>query len=452
MVDKALLDFTLESQNWQRTLRVLETNLQGMVAESTGNLRATANELLGKVKSIFDDSQALARENVNCGADIIASSANVALRNALIDLQNTLDFLGQDNRPHVSPTPIVCSVIPSYVSVSKWPGGQLVLSGANFNVFGSEKPTVRIEREGTGDEVVAPNLVSLTNDYRLQINVPALIQAGKFDESARQLVVVWNEERVNPNEIPIDHSPPEAPLLADFSADRRAGLAPLTVKFQDISAGGPEHRSWDFGNGVTSTADTPTTTYTIPGLYDVQLKVFKGGFQNTKTQPGYIQVKDRLTILGCPFSREQEQPGDRSYPKLDGQGITSIRAAGNVNLQHIEDQHAATICATGAVYINGDINDQAKVSIYALGGITVEYYIQGQAQVSLNSGAGIWIKHEIKNNASVAMCAVQGIGVSNGVHDRAQVLVGSKLGPVSVSPQAGGASVQPASCSNVALL
>jgi PKD repeat protein len=60
---------------------------------------------------------------------------------------------------------------------------------------------------------------------------------------------------------------------ADFTADPRVGTAPLTVKFTDLSTGGPTSWSWTFGDGTTSTEQNPVHVYALEGGYDVTLTV-----------------------------------------------------------------------------------------------------------------------------------------------------------------------------------
>ncbi len=64
-----------------------------------------------------------------------------------------------------------------------------------------------------------------------------------------------------------------AQLKADFSASITQGCSPLTVNFQDNSTGSPTSWFWDFGNGITSTSQNPTVTYTLYGNYTVRLIV-----------------------------------------------------------------------------------------------------------------------------------------------------------------------------------
>ena len=58
--------------------------------------------------------------------------------------------------------------------------------------------------------------------------------------------------------------------VADFSANPTSGYAPLSVQFTDLSQYATS-RSWDFGDGTTSTEQNPAHTYSAAGTYTVNL-------------------------------------------------------------------------------------------------------------------------------------------------------------------------------------
>jgi hypothetical protein len=63
------------------------------------------------------------------------------------------------------------------------------------------------------------------------------------------------------------------PPVAGFSATPATGYAPLVVSFTDQSTGFVISRTWDFGDGVTSTAQNPIHAYTAAGTYTVTLTI-----------------------------------------------------------------------------------------------------------------------------------------------------------------------------------
>src|SRR5262245_27155989 len=66
--------------------------------------------------------------------------------------------------------------------------------------------------------------------------------------------------------------PGRAPVAA-FSASPTRGQAPLAVAFTDASTGRIRVWAWDFLDGIRSTPQLPTHTYTTPGTYRVRLTV-----------------------------------------------------------------------------------------------------------------------------------------------------------------------------------
>jgi PKD repeat protein len=76
-------------------------------------------------------------------------------------------------------------------------------------------------------------------------------------------------------------SPPRPPVpTAAFSVS----TAPLVASFTDQSTGVINSRSWDFGDGQTSTEQSPTHTYATHGDYVVTLTVTGPGGTDTETQ------------------------------------------------------------------------------------------------------------------------------------------------------------------------
>ena len=61
--------------------------------------------------------------------------------------------------------------------------------------------------------------------------------------------------------------------VAAFVPDVSTGCGTTTVAFTDQSTGSITSRSWDFGDGATSTAQNPTHTYAAPGIFAVKLTV-----------------------------------------------------------------------------------------------------------------------------------------------------------------------------------
>jgi PKD repeat protein len=69
---------------------------------------------------------------------------------------------------------------------------------------------------------------------------------------------------------PVGQQPAAAPE-SSFRASGTTGTAPMTVSFTDTSTQSPTGWAWTFGDGGTSTAQSPAHTFTTPGTYDVIL-------------------------------------------------------------------------------------------------------------------------------------------------------------------------------------
>ena len=92
---------------------------------------------------------------------------------------------------------------------------------------------------------------------------------------------------------------------ADFTAVPTSGPAPLTVQFTDRSSGDITSRSWDFGDGNSSTMTHPSHTYQNEGTYTVKLSVTGPDGSHTKTRAHYISVASGVSdnmLLNAHFS------------------------------------------------------------------------------------------------------------------------------------------------------
>ena len=79
--------------------------------------------------------------------------------------------------------------------------------------------------------------------------------------------------------------------VAEFSANKTLGKAPLSVKFTDKSTGDPTSWYWDFGDGSTSTEEKPVHVYSAVGRYNVTLTATNAVGNNTITKSSYIDVE-----------------------------------------------------------------------------------------------------------------------------------------------------------------
>ncbi len=102
---------------------------------------------------------------------------------------------------------------------------------------------------------------------------------------------------------------------AQFSASPTSGVAPLAVQFTDSSTGSPTSWSWNFGDGGTSNAQSPSHTYSVPGVYTVSLTATNASGSDAEVKNNYITVTAPPTAPDRPVQRQpDERPGAAGCP------------------------------------------------------------------------------------------------------------------------------------------
>ena len=76
--------------------------------------------------------------------------------------------------------------------------------------------------------------------------------------------------------------------VANFTSNITQGSAPLSVQFNDTSAGSPTSWAWNFGDGQNSTIKNPVHNYTKTGYFNVTLKVTNTAGSSLLSQSDYI--------------------------------------------------------------------------------------------------------------------------------------------------------------------
>ena len=80
------------------------------------------------------------------------------------------------------------------------------------------------------------------------------------------------------------------PPTAAFSGTPLNGAKPLTVQFTDSSTFTPTSWLWNFGDGETSTTQSPSHDYAREGIYTVTLVATNAGGSDTETKTEYVLV------------------------------------------------------------------------------------------------------------------------------------------------------------------
>jgi PKD repeat protein len=120
----------------------------------------------------------------------------------------------------------------------------------------------------------------------------------------------------------------QAPV-ANFSATPTSGVAPLVVNFTDASSGSITSRSWNFGDGSTSTAANPSHTYSVPGTYAVSLAVTGSGGSNTKTNNNFINVSTSGGTTQPPAGSNEGLVAAYGFEEDSGSMVADASGKGN---------------------------------------------------------------------------------------------------------------------------
>jgi gliding motility-associated-like protein len=117
-----------------------------------------------------------------------------------------------------------------------------------------------------------------------------------------------------------------AQLTADFSANKIQGCDVLgNVVFTDLSTGSPTSWLWDFGNGNSSTLQSPTANFSNVGNYNIKLTVTNANGSNSTTKSAYIKV------YKSPESRLVANPSAGCGPLTVNFQDNSIKGSGTIN-------------------------------------------------------------------------------------------------------------------------
>jgi PKD repeat protein len=96
--------------------------------------------------------------------------------------------------------------------------------------------------------------------------------------------------------------------IANFTYAPGEGNAPLTVLFNDTSAGNVTVWNWDFGDGNTSSEQNPSHTYMTAGTYTVSLNASNAYGSNVST------VTDAVRVLLAPAAGFTFAPDEGNAP------------------------------------------------------------------------------------------------------------------------------------------
>ncbi len=180
----------------------------------------------------------------------------------------------------------------------------------NFRFFGSTPPPVA---GFTGMPVSGstPLIVTFTNSSSGSISTYAwtfgdgatstsqnpshnYTVAGTYSVALTVAGPGGNDTLTRTNYITVSEPPP----VAAFFAIPSSGVAPKIIPFTNVSSGNITSYAWDFGDGGTSTLESPSYNYTTPGTYTVSLTVAGPGGVDTQTRTNYVTISGPPPVAG----------------------------------------------------------------------------------------------------------------------------------------------------------
>ncbi|MHA7060129.1 Ig-like domain-containing protein [Aquimarina sp. M1] len=123
------------------------------------------------------------------------------------------------------------------------------------------------------------------------------------------------------------------PPIANFEATTNCA----TVNFNNTTINNVNTYLWDFGDGVTSTAQNPIHTYTNSGTYSVSLTTSNSAGQDTRQRNDFI-------VINIP-----EQPEGEDQRICIGES-TSLTVTGNSNFEWYDTPTGGNILFTGSTF------------------------------------------------------------------------------------------------------
>ena len=179
-------------------------------------------------------------------------------------------------------------------------------------------------------------------------------------------------------------TPTPEPLEASFTANVTAGSVPLAVQFTDESIGDITSWSWDFGDGSTSTEQSPVHTYVSAGNYTVSLTVSNAYGFSTETKIDYITVTSPQTWHDTLLNTGKGKSGS-----LMQGGYLEFRVTG-----------AYSYVELGGTRYNLAINDVVRLVMGTDG--NGEIYISGSAITTFSyNDIALYINNDLKGSDSI---------------------------------------------------
>jgi PKD repeat protein len=184
----------------------------------------------------------------------------------------------------------------------------LVLNGSGGSITGYISPTLSYPDQGNNQGPAVSGSWS-GNSFSLQseefhtslasgviISRTVMLHSGVISDSGQALGGLYRETLAGLTPQPMEMvgefrlNRPAHELVAAFTVDVVNPALGQPVSFEDLSLGQPTAWAWDFGDGLTASAQNPTHIYAQTGSYTVTLTVSNDFAADTMIDPNCVIV------------------------------------------------------------------------------------------------------------------------------------------------------------------
>jgi PKD repeat protein len=216
-----------------------------------------------------------------------------------------------------------------------------------------------------------------------------------------------------------ENGPVTAPT-ASFTATQTSICQSQSVNFNDFSSNVPTSWSWNFGDGGTSSNQSPSHIYTMPGVYTVSLTVSNSAGSDTYT------LNDYITVLASPTVALTSSDADNTVcitggsltlsPTPSSAALSGIGVNGNTFDPSAAGLGTAVVTATytdsqgcvGTSQLNISVQDCASIENLFYNGVSIHP----------NPNNGTFIIEGLEVGASIVIYDMSGrLVYSNAIED-----------------------------------
>jgi PKD repeat protein len=261
--------------NWEATgMNIIQT-LENTAGTTAKTLAEEVKSLMNEAQQTYQQMVAITGVEFRCNVDFLGSKTGATAqefigKSIVGKLKNIISGKKGDE---TIPIPWVCQIIPDSIELSKV-GNRVVFTDGIINLIGynyvqANAPSAVILDEA-GNPIPGITIYPyLSSPYQIQLNLQDLDMSMVPPRS--RIVLSWPNVQESSG-IAILMPGYKGPV-ADFTADKFSGSAPLTVQFTDTSTGDPSEWKWVFGDGEVSRDQNPTKEFKKKGDFLVQLSV-----------------------------------------------------------------------------------------------------------------------------------------------------------------------------------